>query len=81
MKESKSQMLRKKMQRRDEPYEADEVSASSSNDGLCAVDCHTRCNDCGQILPKKLWVPKNHAWKKCALCTECFNKYDSPYDY
>ena len=31
MKESKSQMIRKKIQRGDEPYEADEVSASSSN--------------------------------------------------
>ena len=31
MSESKSQMIRKKMQRGDEPYETDEVSASSSN--------------------------------------------------
>jgi hypothetical protein len=56
-----------------------EVSAVASNVGLCAKDdCHIRCHDCGQLLKKHLWVPKNHSWKKHALCLDCLSSYDDP---
>lgn len=36
---------------------------------------HKRCHDCGKFVKKREWVPKNHAWKKHALCRECFSNY------
>jgi hypothetical protein len=39
---------------------------------------HTRCHDCGIFLKKELWVPKDHPWKKHALCRKCHNLYDHP---
>lgn len=42
------------------------------------IGYHKRCHDCGQFLKKDLWVTKEHVWKKHALCSDCFNLYDSP---
>ena len=44
-------------------------------------DCHTQCHDCGQFLKKHLWVPKDHRWKKHALCLDCLSNYDDPEIY
>lgn len=37
---------------------------------------YVKCHDCGQFLKKDLWVPKNHRWKKHALCIKCLSDYD-----
>ena len=42
---------------------------------------HTKCHDCGLFLRKDLWVPKDHSWKRHALCRDCLSNYDSPHDY
>ena len=42
------------------------------------ADCHINCHDCGQLLKKHLWVPKDHRWKKHALCLDCLSNYDDP---
>ena len=39
---------------------------------------HIQCHDCGQYLKKELWVPKDHSWKKHALCNSCISEYDPP---
>jgi|GEM_PF-166217 len=39
---------------------------------------HKKCHDCGCILKSDDWVPKDHEWKKHALCPECFLKYCDP---
>lgn len=41
---------------------------------------HTRCHDCGKFLKKNRWVSKVHPWKQHALCLECHNNYDHPYE-
>ena len=45
------------------------------------ADCHTQCYDCGQFLKKHLWVPKDHRWKKHALCLNCLSQYDDPEEF
>lgn len=42
----------------------------------CVPGFHKNCHDCGQFLERKLWVAKDHNWKKHALCAECFSNYD-----
>ena len=43
-----------------------------------ASEHHIKCHDCGHFLKRRLWVPKNHPWKKHALCRPCFSLYDPP---
>lgn len=40
---------------------------------------HNRCHDCGQLLPRIRWVPKNHPTKEHALCRQCESNYDDPH--
>ena len=42
-------------------------------------DFHWRCHDCGKAVKKDLWVPKDHRWKKHALCSNCLDNYDDPH--
>jgi len=54
------------------------ASAGSDSSDLLSADAYTKCNDCGKFVKKREWVPKNHPWKKHALCSECFSNYDGP---
>lgn len=39
-------------------------------------ESHVNCHDCGKFVKRSEWVPKNHSWKKAALCGECLSYYD-----
>lgn len=62
-------------------YNVTDEGKAVAFDNDTPADFHTRCNDCGKFLKKKRWVPKDHSWKKHALCRECLSGYDGPEYY
>jgi len=41
---------------------------------------HTRCHHCGRFVKRERWVPRDHQWKKFAMCGECLAGIEGPWD-
>lgn len=65
-----------KMKKWDKPIP--QGSSGSTETAGYVPTYHKQCHDCGKFLKKELWVSTDHAWKKHALCADCYSAYDDP---
>lgn len=54
--------------------------SSRSAPGSTAEEFHKNCNDCGQFVPKRRWIPKNTPNNERPLCMDCWCLYDTGYE-
>lgn len=52
------------------------MKKKSNPDTTKKTEYHKKCHDCGKFIKRYLWVPKDHRWKKHALCDDCLSCYE-----